>query len=92
MRFKCITLEGGSELTLPDDAGSPMVVDLWEAEGNRWCIGVTFDDAAQLLMFETMPGVSRREAMELALAMGAGLRSVRHVSTDLFGIAGPQAK
>jgi hypothetical protein len=65
-----------------------MVVELLEAEGNRWCIGVTFDDSAQLLMFETKPGLTRGEAMELALAMGAGLRSVRHVSTDLFGMPG----
>jgi hypothetical protein len=76
-RFKCVSVESGAELTLPDDEGSQVLVQLWKADGNGWCIGVTFDDATQLLLFETMPGTTRQEALQLALEMRVWLRSVR---------------
>ena len=86
MRFQ----RGDVELTLPESDGSPVLVQLWRADAERWCIGVTFDGGRQLLLFETAHGTTEQEALQIGSEMRAWLRTVHHVS-DLLGSTSAQA-
>ncbi len=81
MRFKRMTAEGEMELVLPDVEGSPVLVQLWEGDGDRQCVGVTFGDGRQLLLFETVDGTSSDEALQIGSEMRARFRSVHYVAT-----------
>jgi hypothetical protein len=81
MRFKRMTAEGEMEWCCPTFKARQFLSSCGRVMAIEHCVGVTFGDGRQLLLFETVDGTSSDEALQIGSEMRAKFRSGHYVST-----------